>query len=286
MSACDEILELLSARLDSELTAEEETTLAYHLADCPQCRALADDFSAIHAILPDMNEVPPPAIKEAVMARIGAQTAAPTPFPQRKTPARRWQAWGAAAAIFLVVAAGAFALEHGAGLTGGGATMRSQNPSSVPSAALMPSPEGAPAATQPAALESADTGEAQPEERADVRATEKTAVAGDAPDGAQLPSAGLQPFAAMTALPPSPEDAARRLCDEVLGGDVQYGTWTEGEDLTGCLLPGGGWSLTYLGMSEDGTAYEFRVYVGDEEGRVYAVPLDGGEIQPLEQETK
>ena len=166
--------------------------------------------------------------------------------------------------------------------------MAGQAPSSAlmstPSSAPVPSPEAAPAATPPTALENSGAGDAQAQERADMRVTEKTTVAGDAPEGTPQPSAGSQPFTAMTALPPSPEDAARRLCDEVLGGDAQYGTWTEGEDLTGYLLPGGGWSLTYLGLSEDGTAYEFRVYAGDEEGRRYAVPLDGGEIQLLEQE--
>ena len=79
----------------------------------------------------------------------------------------------------------------------------------------------------------------------------------------------------------TPEQAAQKLCDEVLGEDAPETQWTQEEGQGSCLLPGG-YSLQYLGLSEDGKAHEFEVYQGAEEGQRYAVPLDGSEILLLE----
>ena len=57
---CEEYTELLSARLDGELTAEEEKTLENHLNICPVCRAVAEDLERIHLSFESMEPVPAP----------------------------------------------------------------------------------------------------------------------------------------------------------------------------------------------------------------------------------
>lgn len=273
MDHCEEILELLSARLDGPLTAEEERFLESHLDGCPPCRALADDLAALHAVMPDLEEAPPPGMKEAVMARIKAEVGEPIPFPVKRAPVRRWQTWGAAAAVVLLVAAGAFGLPGG---MGGGTGQSSRIFGGAPEA-QPPSPSSAPSA----ALRKENAGAVAPQgEEGLVHSIEK--AAGDAPlepPSAQLqPAESVQPFLSIAAVL-TPEQAAQRLCDEVLGEEPQEESWDE-EGFTGCLLPGG-WSVSYLGLSEDGMAHEFQVYVGAEDGRRYAVPLDGSEIYLL-----
>ena len=49
MATCEYFLELLSAGLDGELTADEERELAEHLATCRECRTLAPRVAAAHA---------------------------------------------------------------------------------------------------------------------------------------------------------------------------------------------------------------------------------------------
>ncbi len=280
MHICNEILDLLSARLDGALTTEEERLLNEHLDVCPECRALAHDLALLHGAMSHMAEVPPPEIKEAVMARIKAETGEPIPFPQKKRQVRPWQTWGAAAAVLVVVAAGAFALQGRGGNSGGGTVL------AMPSA--MPS-------TTPA-ME--DTGDAPLRYKSSL--TNEGAETAPAGEGDQTsnpplaPAAIPQPAVSDETAPPSggigalmiapeltPEQAAQKLCDEVLGEDAPETQWTQEEGQGSCLLPGG-YSLQYLGLSEDGKTHEFEVYQGAEEGQRYAVPLDGSEILLLE----
>ena len=44
---CNQALEYISAALDGELTAEEVAELDAHLADCPECQALAEECQRI-----------------------------------------------------------------------------------------------------------------------------------------------------------------------------------------------------------------------------------------------
>lgn len=57
---CEEALELLSARLDGELTAQEEQELEDHLSACPACRGLAEELSALHLSFEDLEDTPAP----------------------------------------------------------------------------------------------------------------------------------------------------------------------------------------------------------------------------------
>ena len=52
---CNQALEYISAALDGELTAEEVAELDAHLADCPECQALAEEFGILSVALSDME---------------------------------------------------------------------------------------------------------------------------------------------------------------------------------------------------------------------------------------
>ena len=72
--ACDQFLELLSARLDGALTEEEERELEEHLAACPDCRAVGAQLSALQGAFPELEEVPAPeGFTQGVMDRIRAE---------------------------------------------------------------------------------------------------------------------------------------------------------------------------------------------------------------------
>ena len=57
MEGCEFWLEQLSARLDGELTSEEERELERHLVQCPDCRALSEQLEALSAGLQDLEEI-------------------------------------------------------------------------------------------------------------------------------------------------------------------------------------------------------------------------------------
>ena len=113
MRNCDEIVELISASLDGQLTADEQTALNEHIACCPACSALLDDLSALHLAAAELEEVPAPAgFAASVMGVIAAETAQETksnviPFAPRKPRRSHWKNWGVTAAAIAIVVMGA-----------------------------------------------------------------------------------------------------------------------------------------------------------------------------------
>lgn len=104
MAYCDKYAELISAAIDGALSPAEESRLAAHLAQCPDCKALYDELAVLHAALTDLPPVELPAgLTERVMAAVaGSQV---IPFEKKKAP-RPWQRWLASAAVLAVVLAG------------------------------------------------------------------------------------------------------------------------------------------------------------------------------------
>lgn len=100
--ACGRYHELLSARLDGLLTAEEERRLEEHLALCPDCRAVGSRLAAIRTAFDDLEEVPAPeGFAQGVMDRIRRETA-PRAIPLFRRPQVRALA-GLAACLVLAV---------------------------------------------------------------------------------------------------------------------------------------------------------------------------------------
>jgi len=99
MNSCEAYRELLSAKLDGELTGQEQAMLEAHLAECEECRSLyeiyqqlSDDLALPDADLPDT-------LIPGVMARVAAE---------QKKKSRRWiPILAGAAACIAIVAVGA-----------------------------------------------------------------------------------------------------------------------------------------------------------------------------------
>lgn len=99
--ACDQFLELLSARLDGALIEAEERELEEHLAACPDCRAVGAQLSALQGAFPELEEdAPPEGFARGVMDRIRASEV-PKIIPLWKRPQFRALA-GLAACLVLV----------------------------------------------------------------------------------------------------------------------------------------------------------------------------------------
>lgn len=69
--ACQRYYELISQRLDGELTEDEQQELESHLVVCPSCRALDQQLSGLHEDFFDLEEVAAPeGFAQGVMDRI------------------------------------------------------------------------------------------------------------------------------------------------------------------------------------------------------------------------
>ena len=101
MESCERFLPLLSARLDGELSREEERELREHLEQCPACRALWEELSAVHDAFPALEQLSaPPGFAQGVMDRIRAREERPKVIPLFRRPALRAAA-GLAACVVL-----------------------------------------------------------------------------------------------------------------------------------------------------------------------------------------
>lgn len=107
MAHCDEYSELISASLDGALSPAETEKLNAHLAQCPDCRALFEELSTLHAALSDLPPVEVPSgLTERIMAAVAAEQVLPFAPPEQKKPSIRWQRWLASAAVLAVVLLG------------------------------------------------------------------------------------------------------------------------------------------------------------------------------------
>ena len=105
MEGCEFWLEQLSARLDGELTSEEERELERHLVQCPDCRALSEQLEALSAGLQDLEEIPAPeGFAQGVMERIAGEKKVIPLFRRPQVRALAGLAAGAAVCLWLLLA--------------------------------------------------------------------------------------------------------------------------------------------------------------------------------------
>ncbi|HET9014493.1 MAG TPA: zf-HC2 domain-containing protein [Thermomicrobiaceae bacterium] len=111
--ACESIRPLISAYMDGELSREETRELHAHLAECPACSDLFDEYRDLREQLRDMPPTPPP--PEHVRRHIRHHTVDHTP-----SRAERWfglsaarLSFSAGAAVVLLLVVSALALVHG-----------------------------------------------------------------------------------------------------------------------------------------------------------------------------
>ena len=265
MTDCDRALELISAGLDGALTPEEKDWLEKHLEHCPACRALDADLASLHQLLPTLAPEPPAELKERIMDAVRAEKTVPFPTPGQKKP-RRWKAWVSVAAVAALVFLGGRAALPA--LNSGGASLPAA--AGAPAGTELPAADAAQAPASQAPSAEQPSGEASSAEAVTPRAgsktsggtgsTEQTAEPGDTEP--ETDTAGRE--AEITTMMIDP--AAAQL-DEAgaLEALLSHLGLTEAD--------GAGFSS--LGLSGDGIAWRFQ---RTEDGTVYAVPLDGGEI--------
>ena len=109
MLDCEQALDLISAKLDGALTAEESAALEEHLAACPACRALLADFEELHLELPKLAAQPPADLKDHIMAEVRRSKV--TPF-QGKKKQWRWRSLASLAAVLVLVFVGSSAMRQ------------------------------------------------------------------------------------------------------------------------------------------------------------------------------
>jgi len=101
--SCERYHELLSARLDRELTQDEAEELELHLVGCPKCRIVGEQMEEVREAFADLEEVPAPeGFAQGVMDRIRAGESGPKVIPLFKRPQFKALA-GLAACLALVV---------------------------------------------------------------------------------------------------------------------------------------------------------------------------------------
>lgn len=183
---CDKYLELMSAALDGELSAEERRELDSHLAVCPDCAQLYQNLSGQTAVMRELDCEVPADLKERIMSNL----------PKQEQPAKQgkvihWKRWApvaAAACLALVVA-----------LVPKGGMMA--NKASAPEAY-------APAADAPRSPEVPDAPGAAPMPTAEMEqyiVTDSTASVSEAPSYGQLEMGGLTDPAEPAGQEPQPD---------------------------------------------------------------------------------
>ena len=273
MVSCDEALELISAGVDGELTAEETGILEEHLDHCQACRALLEELRSIHEEMPGLNVPAPAGLAQGVMERVRAEKVV-TMKPVR--PARsRWRTWAASAAVFAVVLLGAGTLRHEAAPAANGAPAAQGARIETPSGSAAPVPEPEMAAAGRSGETAADVyAGCAPEDAAPAEGAERTDGGGNG--SAEDKETGPALCSAVPAALGQEEHAAmERLLEELAWEDYTWlssraaATERDGEKLV----------LTCGGLTEDGGSCAFLLEREDGTPVArYLVELDGGAV--------
>ena len=288
MTDCDRALELISAGLDGALTPEENDWLEKHLEHCPACRALDADLASLHQLLPTLAPEPPAELKERIMDAVRAEKTVPFPAREQKKP-RRWKAWVSVAAVAALVFLGGRAALPA--LNSGGASLPAT--AGAPAGTELPAADAAQAPE--AALQEAPAAEVPASKAPSAEAPASQAPAAEQPSGeassaeAASPRAGSKTSGGTGSTEQTAEPGDTEPETDTAGGEAGITTMMVDPaaaqlDEAGALeallshlglTEADGAGFSSLGLSGDGTTWRFQ---RTEDGTVYAVPLDGGEI--------
>ncbi len=216
---CQEARVLISARLDGELSQQQERELNTHLAGCPACRGLAEELSMLRLSLQALEDEPAPAgLASRVMDRIRASEKGKKAVPLFRRPRVRALACLAACAALCAGLYAASQVRKSAELYAGLQANARALPEAAPAEGIMAAsiepeaetgevPEDLDAggtvreAAMDAASAQADSGASQDMAAAVPRQTDGPAVAGEAETGAVLTLSAL-PEGGAELLPP------------------------------------------------------------------------------------
>ncbi|MCI9156081.1 MAG: zf-HC2 domain-containing protein [Lawsonibacter sp.] len=188
--AFDKYIELVSLRLDGELSNDEERELEEHLAVCPDCRAAGAQLAALQGAFAELEDITAPkGFAQGVMDRIRAEEK-PKVVPLLKRPQFKALA-GLAACLALVV-----------GLYGASQPQKSDNADIMPRSASKDAVEEFSDVSGCAAL----TADEDVPQIAAYSVPEAPAASGEAADGISLQKSS--PADGVTAYSGAPEDCA------------------------------------------------------------------------------
>ena len=186
MCDCDRALELISLRLDGELTPEELGELEAHLAGCGDCRRAEEELRALHTLLPELEEEAPQGLHQAIMDRIGGEKVVPL---SRAKPTSHLRRWASLAAVFAVIllGAGAWQALQGGSATSGAAAPAAMAPAAQEEAGAAGGETDGKAKEAESRMAVGTSDAALPEESGDVAAQDAGAVLRMDPKGTQTP---------------------------------------------------------------------------------------------------
>ena len=70
MISCEKNQEMISAMLDGELSESEKHTVEMHIANCPECAAMYEDFAALSEAISEENAEIPAGLHSKIMKRV------------------------------------------------------------------------------------------------------------------------------------------------------------------------------------------------------------------------
>jgi len=276
---CDQALEAISAALDGELSPGEQVLLDAHLAQCPNCQAIAHDFGVLSVALSGMEQQPPEALLSQVQAAMAPKPVVDLAAERKKRSKRAWRSMAAAVAL-VVCLGGVYAYLEGSPLRGAdsGATQitRWEPEAAIDVYGYSKYSTADTTAEAPSSCAIMDE-DAFPAE--DAAPEEKNLAAGTLPaESARLENG----ITAQTAL---------ELVYDYVDGQEQYPEAVLDAAYNNYFLPCDTCTdtepvvvLEYEGLSPNGEYFTFSQYSEDEHTLLncYAVAVDGGEILTLD----
>lgn len=297
---CEQALLLISAALDGEVTEAELAALAEHLNECPECRAISEDFGVYSVALSGMGVAAPDGLIETINAALDAEeTPAATAAPVKS---RHRRAWGSLAAMFAVVVClgGVFTLFN--------SRFSSGSTEALPraSSAVMDAAEAEPAeapqmetaeefALESARAEDEDIFSSFNSTAADsgtYASTESVAESGEIIMNDMTPAEPAPVIVPAIETDLTPMDGLMQVYELLGGADAwpQAEFDSEAQDCVLAVEENDGVTLTtsirYTGLSENGWYYTYQLNTEEDDGFVvhfsfvnyYALKLDDSEL--------
>lgn len=110
MNDCEKTAELISCLVDEELEADKRAELEAHIAECPECAAMYQDFMSIRGQLRAAAEDVPEHLHKKLMSQVRK-----TPLKKKKPLLRILRPYVTAAACLVVIISAVFAMNVGMG---------------------------------------------------------------------------------------------------------------------------------------------------------------------------